>query len=55
MALLLLDIQIDKLPFSMKIYWSPLKVFRSLIRFLACKKAFRTEFEIQIFDFSRLN
>ena len=31
--------------------WSPLKVFRSLIRFLVSKKAFRTEFETNIFDF----
>ena len=40
----------DKLPFSLKI-WSPVKVFRSLIRFLVGKKVFMTEFWAIIFDF----
>ena len=35
--------------------WSPLKVFRSLIRFLACKKAFMADFEFPIIKFFRLN
>ena len=34
--------------------WSPVKVFRSLIRFLVGKNAFMTEFEVKIFDFLRL-
>ena len=30
--------------------WSPVKVFRSLMRFLVCEKALRTEFNINILD-----
>jgi len=35
--------------------WSPLKLFRSLIRFLACKKAFMVDFEFRIFEPFRSN